>query len=204
VVIADAAQAVEDEAASDPEPEPEEAKAEPEPEPEPEEEAKAQPEPEEVEEEPAESSLESLPKEKFHPEIEGESDDDDIIDLTDVVDEPAYDDEPEQAASDDLELVEPEPAPAPQPQEQFKPAENAPHLQSNVIVGDETQDAAMAAFNMLAGTLLTKDGNSRSLEDLVQVMLRPMLKAWLDQSLPGLVERLVQDEIERISRGHRS
>lgn len=40
----------------------------------------------------------------------------------------------------------------------------------------------------------------RSMEDVVAEMLRPMLKEWLDDNLPPLVERLVQAEIERISR----
>jgi cell pole-organizing protein PopZ len=31
-------------------------------------------------------------------------------------------------------------------------------------------------------------------------MLRPMLKDWLDENLPPLVERLVREEIERVSR----
>jgi hypothetical protein len=31
-------------------------------------------------------------------------------------------------------------------------------------------------------------------------MLRPMLKAWLDDNLPSLVERLVRAEIERVTR----
>ena len=43
--------------------------------------------------------------------------------------------------------------------------------------------------------------NARTLEDLVKEMLRPMLKAWLDDNLPGLVERIVRAEIERVSRG---
>jgi cell pole-organizing protein PopZ len=43
--------------------------------------------------------------------------------------------------------------------------------------------------------------NARTLEDLVQDMLRPMLKGWLDEQLPALVERLVRAEIERVSRG---
>jgi cell pole-organizing protein PopZ len=34
-------------------------------------------------------------------------------------------------------------------------------------------------------------------------MLRPMLKAWLDENLPGIVERLVGAEIERLARGAR-
>lgn len=56
-----------------------------------------------------------------------------------------------------------------------------------------------AAFNHLASTILMKD--ARTLDDLVQDMLRPMLKEWLDDNLPQLVERLVREEIQRVSRG---
>jgi cell pole-organizing protein PopZ len=42
---------------------------------------------------------------------------------------------------------------------------------------------------------------ARTLEDLVKEMLRPMLKAWIDDNLPGMVERIVRAEIERVSRG---
>ncbi len=41
----------------------------------------------------------------------------------------------------------------------------------------------------------------QTVEDLMKEMLRPMLKSWLDDHLPSLVERLVQAEIERVSRG---
>jgi cell pole-organizing protein PopZ len=34
-------------------------------------------------------------------------------------------------------------------------------------------------------------------------MLRPMLKQWLDDNLPAVVERLVRAEIERVARGGR-
>jgi uncharacterized protein len=34
-------------------------------------------------------------------------------------------------------------------------------------------------------------------------MMRPMLKDWLDENLPGLVERIVRAEIERVARGGR-
>ena len=56
-----------------------------------------------------------------------------------------------------------------------------------------------SAFNNLAGTILSN--NARTLEDLVKEMLRPMLKSWLDENLPPMVERLVRQEIERVSRG---
>lgn len=40
----------------------------------------------------------------------------------------------------------------------------------------------------------------KTIEDLVKEMLRPMLKDWLDRNLPPMVERLVESEIERLTR----
>ena len=39
------------------------------------------------------------------------------------------------------------------------------------------------------------------IENLTREMLRPMLKNWLDDNLPSLVERLVRAEIQRVARG---
>ena len=50
-----------------------------------------------------------------------------------------------------------------------------------------TTAAVDSAFNSLAQTVLVQ--NARTLEDLVREMLRPMLKSWLDDNLPGMVER---------------
>ena len=62
-----------------------------------------------------------------------------------------------------------------------------------------TTAAVDLAFNTLAHTVLVQ--NSRTLDDLAREMLKPMLKAWLDDNLPNMVERLVRAEIERVSRG---
>ncbi len=59
--------------------------------------------------------------------------------------------------------------------------------------------AVDSAFASLTHTVLSQ--NARTLDDLVKDMLRPMLKSWLDDNLPSLVERLVRAEIERVSRG---
>jgi cell pole-organizing protein PopZ len=67
------------------------------------------------------------------------------------------------------------------------------------LVSSATSAAVDSAFNALAQTVLVH--NARTLEDLVREMLRPMLKVWLDDNLPGMVERLVRAEIERVSRG---
>jgi uncharacterized protein len=67
------------------------------------------------------------------------------------------------------------------------------------LMSTATSAAVDSAFNALAQTVLVH--NARTLEDLVREMLRPMLKVWLDDNLPGMVERLVRAEIERVSRG---
>ena len=68
------------------------------------------------------------------------------------------------------------------------------------LLSAEATAAVNSAFGTLAHTVLVQ--NARTLEDLVREMLRPMLKTWLDDNLPNLVERLVRAEIERVSRGH--
>jgi uncharacterized protein len=79
------------------------------------------------------------------------------------------------------------------------PAFDPPMSQKQPILSQSTVSAVESAFNTLAHTVLSN--NARTLEDLVKEMLRPMLKAWLDDNLPGLVERIVKAEIERVSRG---
>jgi cell pole-organizing protein PopZ len=72
-------------------------------------------------------------------------------------------------------------------------------LEESQLVSRATSAAVDSAFNTLAQTVLVQ--NARTLEDLVREMLRPMLKSWLDENLPGMVDRLVRSEIERVSRG---
>jgi cell pole-organizing protein PopZ len=67
------------------------------------------------------------------------------------------------------------------------------------LLSAESGNAVHGAFSALAHTILAQ--NARTLEDLVAEMLQPMLRSWLDDNLPSLVERLVQEEIQRVSRG---
>jgi cell pole-organizing protein PopZ len=82
----------------------------------------------------------------------------------------------------------------PQPRE-YAPGQRA----SSHLLSAESDEAVHGAFSALAHTILAQ--NARTLEDLVTEMLQPMLKSWLDENLPALVERLVQEEIQRVSRG---
>jgi cell pole-organizing protein PopZ len=124
----------------------------------------------------------------------------DVLELTD---EMALPDPPPQAAfkrvepPDDLEFTEAA-AKMPPRESAFDLPPPSP-MDSPPMMSRTTVSAVESAFNSLAHTVLSN--NARTLEDLVKEMLRPMLKSWLDDNLPGLVERIVKAEIERVSRG---
>jgi uncharacterized protein len=99
---------------------------------------------------------------------------------------------------DDIEFIDPASRAAPKAAPAYEPqAFEASARQA--ILSQNTVNSVESAFNALASTVLSN--NARTLEDLVKEMLRPMLKAWLDDNLPALVERIVKAEIERVSRG---
>ncbi|SEQ84667.1 hypothetical protein SAMN05216548_10878 [Faunimonas pinastri] len=75
-----------------------------------------------------------------------------------------------------------------------------PHQETSLISREADQQVS-GAFSDLATLVFTQ--NARTLDDVVADLLRPMLKDWLDENLPPLVERLVREEIERVSRGRR-
>jgi len=132
--------------------------------------------------------------------------------IFELTDEMALPDPPPQPAApqaasfqkvdpqDDLEFTEAAAARA----APRSPAYEPPPLETQApppqpMLSRSTVNAVESAFNTLANTVLSN--NARTLEDLVKEMLRPMLKSWLDDNLPGLVERIVKAEIERVSRG---
>jgi cell pole-organizing protein PopZ len=128
----------------------------------------------------------------------------DVLDLTEAMKAPAsgfrtingesdlmFEDDP---AENPPQAREPEPPPPPR-EAPRRPAA----VDELALVSSITSAAVDSAFNTLAHTVLVQ--NARTLEDLVREMLRPLLKTWLDDNLPGLVERLVRLEIERVSRG---
>jgi cell pole-organizing protein PopZ len=118
------------------------------------------------------------------PEVEEAED---VFELTEQMAVPA-------AAADGFQKVE--------PQDDLEFTESAPpaaKADEAPVLSGATAKAVESAFNSLATTVLSN--NARTLEDLVKEMLRPMLKSWLDDNLPTLVERIVKAEIERVARG---
>ncbi len=130
--------------------------------------------------------LEEAPEQPAPPE--------DVLELTEAMAAPPP--EPTQPGfrriDPDQDVVFDEVAPMPPPQLRA-PAAHSP------LLSNAASAAVHSAFGSLAHSVLAQ--NPRTLEDLVKEMLRPMLKAWLDDNLPVMVERLVRAEIERVSRG---
>lgn len=129
----------------------------------------------------------------------------DVLDLTEAMAAPA----PAPASSfrtidgaNDVVFADPpEPRPEPPVRAEPRPQVVQQPAPDQGLISNATVSAVDSAFNSLAYTVIGQ--NARTLEDLVKEMLRPLLKSWLDDNLPGMVERIVRAEIERVSRGGR-
>ena len=157
----------------------------PEAEPEPEPEAEAEPDYEPTEE--PEPELVAAPAPEPAPVFD---DEDDILDLT----EPYKAPEPAPVfQSDDLDAYAPPPPP------RAAPVRAPKAVIEEAIVSHVAEAAAASAFGHLAQTI-AMPGHGRTLEDVVRELLRPMLKTWLDENLPTIVQATVDEEVSRISR----
>ena len=147
------------------------------------------------------------------PPLSGGPRQDEVLELTEVVEEDG------SVVSIGAKSAAPEPPPAPKPPQPavFEPDEQElpPPLpretldldENERLISAEAATASVAALSQLAasrssgrGEDLLVSAGGRTLEELVCEMLRPLLKTWLDDNLPQLVERLVQDEINRLVR----
>jgi cell pole-organizing protein PopZ len=72
----------------------------------------------------------------------------------------------------------------------------AERVSEAALLSRETSAAVGSAFNTLTETVKKHEP---TLEDVVRETLRPMLKSWLDENLPDVVERMVEAEIGTIT-----
>ncbi len=121
---------------------------------------------------------------------------DEVLELTEPYEAPVAE------SIGDLDVADAAPFPAPQP-------EPAPVY--DALVGESAAASAASAFAGLAATFQKPEPvaaapqdlpfvSGNTVEAMVQAMLRPMLKDWLDANLPGIVEAQVRKEVERIAR----
>lgn len=73
-------------------------------------------------------------------------------------------------------------------------------IEEEALVSGDAEASVRQSFSELAGALSSH--KERSFEELAREMLRPMLKSWLDENLPALVEGLVREEIKRLVNLH--
>jgi cell pole-organizing protein PopZ len=123
-----------------------------------------------------------------------------VLDLTEAVETPTPAAMRAIEAGDVVFRDQEEPL-AQEAEESRQIAKPAPPREEEGLMSEQATAAVSAAFDSLANTFFSQ--NARTIEDLVREMLRPMLRHWLDDNLPSVVERLVRAEIERVSRGGR-
>ncbi len=147
------------------------------------------PPPAEAEAAEAEPEALAAPEPEPEPEPVVAEAEDDVLELTDRVD----------AGSEthgDLEVYsKPETEPTPMP----RPAPVLAREPEETLVSETSAYAAASSFGQLTATIVMPEPG-RTLEDLTRELLTPLLKAWLDQHLPGIVEAKVAAEVERIAR----
>lgn len=172
------------------------------PEPEPEPEPAPEPEPEPV----AEETIFEAPVEP-----EPEAVEEDVLELTELYEAPA-EDSPSSETIGDLDIVETAPEPEPEPEPVLvEAADPAPEPAYDSLVGESAAASAASAFAGLAASFKKPEAtpaasgdmafvSGNTVEAMVAEMLRPLLKDWLDNNLPGIVQAAVQKEVERIAR----
>lgn len=137
------------------------------------------------------------------PEPEPTYADDDVLELNEPAPEPAE----THGDLDVFDAPKAEPAPVhhaepmPEPEDDYPPIAN-PYREAPAgggLVSGGTASVAASHFGALAQSI-AMPAAGRTLEDVVSELLKPLLKDWLDQHLPTLVEQAVRDEVERISR----
>lgn len=91
----------------------------------------------------------------------------------------------------------PEPEEAPRPEATKAPAPESEGLLAGAAAA--AVRAQLSALDNLSASAPKAKAADNPLEDMVKEMLRPMLKDWLDANLQTIIERMVQDEIARIT-----
>lgn len=157
---------------------------------------------EEPVEEPAEEPVEEVAEEVTEEPEPAPEPEPEVLELTEEAEE--------EVVMEEVAEEEPEPEPEKEPEPEPQAEEAAPDLpiddvdpaeEDEILVSEGPALAAMGQFSALSD-LLTKgyQGSGNTLEDLVRELLKPMLREWLDQNLPPVVERMVAKEIARLAR----
>jgi uncharacterized protein len=109
----------------------------------------------------------------------------------------------------DEALATPAAAPAAPPTTAAAATPKAAPIPADALLSEQAAQAAVASFKKLKveeplPPLVTTPSptftSGASVETMVVQMLMPMIKQWLDDNLPAIVERIVEREVRKISR----
>ncbi len=100
-----------------------------------------------------------------------------------------------------------DPPPAPRAIEPPPPPPEPEHSNRDRLISDHAATASLAALSELVTRThrepdiesLPMGQSNQTLEDITRELLRPILKSWLDDNLPQIVERIVREEIGRLA-----
>lgn len=162
---------------------------------------------------------------KAKPAFDEQPDDEenDVLDLTDVVERGGAGQQPSRfdheapfdGEADEIDLEpeawdeepEPEPAPPPRRAATSKPQPRAERsaFDEDMLVSQAAATASTGAFARLAKAASGSEppplaGGDKTVEQFLIELLRPMLKEWLDDNLEGVVERVVEQEVKKLAR----
>lgn len=158
-----------------------------------------------VEESPADIDMPEPEPESDGPEIDLSEDmddsdvEDEVLDLTEKADE--------NLDADDIDALFDEEENAPDIGMEDKPAdepiadEDEDIIDGGSLLSDQAENAALAALGKLSGNMFVERQDHMlgiTLEDIVREMMRPLLKDWLDNNLPKIVEKQVHKEIKNL------
>ncbi len=134
-----------------------------------------------------------------------EEEEDDVLELTDAVpdESPVFEAPAEAKIEIDLQDKAPEPPEQPAEVEMETPKFEPSAAVTEDILTEAAKSATISSMAKLAGNMpITKhrEYGNITLEDLVREMLHPMLRDWLSDNLPPMVERMVQKELEKLAR----
>ncbi|MDR7102151.1 DUF2497 domain-containing protein [Croceicoccus sp. BE223] len=132
----------------------------------------------------------------FEPPAESDADEAEGKDAEEALAHPEANFQPEPPATLAAPAA-PEPAPQPAPEPTLAAAPAHEGLLAGAAAAAVREQ--LGALSSVTAAATRAESPPHPLEDVVRDMLRPMLKDWLDTHLQGIIERMVQDEIARIT-----
>jgi cell pole-organizing protein PopZ len=155
-----------------------------------------------------------MPEAEAEPAASFLADEPELVDPEDIAFEPEP--EPEPAPAPPM-MAAPEPVASPPPPRMEPPAPPRPAMSvaqaaplpdptlsadlAEELLAPTTDAAVQGSIARLSSIAQVGGMGGQTVEGMMRDLLRPMLKDWLDENLPALVERMVEKEIARISRG---